>query len=149
MGQFLLAAVASDGSVTFDVDAPSSSDFWIGPQRYGAASVFGTAEAIEVTDTRASGLRYTQDGVIRVYNVTSIPVPSDVTVIGGFAVTRDGQLCVTTDSVASATFIGGIAVRYDGVVFATGVSPLSPGAILQEDLFNILQEDGFSILMEE
>lgn len=130
----LVAAIASDGSLTIDAGTPASSDFWSGPQRYGAAAIFGTMVAVDAADTRVEGLRYTSDGVLRLYDATDA-LPSGTTTLGGVAITSDGQLCVTHDAVASATFVGAMAVRNDGAVFvgARGgadavIAALSPAA---------------------
>ncbi len=138
MVPFLVDACASDGSVTLDTGSPTASDFWIGPQRYGAAKVYATGDSVESTDIRVNGLRYTSDGVLRVYNATG-GVPATATMLGGIAVTEDGQLCVTTAAPdATSYFIGGNAVMQDGAVcfnqafvpgaigFGVGIAPALP-----------------------
>lgn len=117
MVPFLAVALNSDGSVNFDTGSPASNYYWIGPQRYGAGSVFGTTDAVESSDTRAGGFRYTTQGVIRLYDATG-GLPAGTVRINGFSVTSDGQLCVTTAAVSNAVFIGGVAVASNGAAFS-------------------------------
>lgn len=131
MVPFLPTVCDSSGVATVDTGSPTASDFWIGPQRYGAALVYVSTDAVADTDTRMNGLRYTSDGALRVYNATG-GMPAGAVFLGGIGVSSDGQLCVTTAAVGASTqMIGGNAVSSEGALHVDGLfSPLdlSPAA---------------------
>ncbi len=71
--------------------------------------------ATAATDAFAGGSKYSYDGRLVCVDATSA-LPSGAVVLGGFAFSETGALCITTGAQSSAVFIQGIPVRQDGAV---------------------------------
>lgn len=111
-------ALAAGGVVPFDT-ATTTATGHIGPLGYAANAPLGTTDAVDAADTFANGVRFTGDGILRLYDATA-GLPAGSVAQGGMAISSDGQLCITTDAVdADTQYIGGVAVTQDGRVHAT------------------------------
>jgi hypothetical protein len=113
---FLPSALDADGVVTF---ASSGAVSWVGPQGYTPTNAVGVEAEKASDDVLVGGVRYTKNGAVRLYDATE-ELPAGSTNSGGFAITSDGFLCVTSDEPPEngAARIGGVAVTDDGRVYA-------------------------------
>lgn len=110
----LLATLLSSGAVPFLTDAGASAQ--VGVQGYVGGAPLGTVAAVAATDGFFGGVKYTANGSVRLYDATA-GLPAGSRVLGGFAVSTDGQLCYTTAAPdSSSVFIGGVACTQDGRV---------------------------------
>lgn len=111
-----IATLASTGTIPFTA-AAVANDAYIGGQAFNANLPRGTTDAVAGTDVWIGGLRYTQEGVLRLYDAT-LGAPAGAVTIGGFLASSDGQLCVRTDAIANAVFVQGIATN-GGIAYVT------------------------------
>lgn len=119
---FLSKSLLSNGSVGLVLGDSAPVDVVMGCQGYAYDLVRGTTTAIDAADVRQNAVRYTQSGVLRMYNATA-GLPANSVVISGLAVSTDGQLCYTTDAPSSPNYIGGMAVDSSGRVHVTDLTP--------------------------
>lgn len=116
---FLPHTLDADGTANILADGTAATS-WIGAQGYTDEQPIGTTDAVDAADAFSAGVRYTSGGAVRLHDATAGLPAGAVQVGGGFAVSSDGQLCFTSDAVASdSTLIGGVAVTPDGRVHAT------------------------------
>jgi hypothetical protein len=117
------SALMPDGTAPFYMNDAMEIDFHLGSQGYYDGVLRGTFTVVAASDMFSGGMRYTQAGIMRLYDATAgLPVGS--VTLGGFAVSVTGQLCVTTDAITAASkFIEGVAVQQDGTVHFVDASP--------------------------
>ena len=125
MSQILTSCLMTNGAVPFLMGDTIASEVYAGAQGYTATFPRGTTTAVATTDVYNGGARYTQGGILRLYDATAA-LPSGYVNVGGMAFSSTGQLCYTTAAPdSSSQFIGGVACKQDGTVHA---SPITPAA---------------------
>lgn len=115
---FLPGSLLSNGSVGVVFGDSTVPDVTSGAQGYSVDLVCGTTTAVDAGDVRVNAIRYTQGGILRMYDATA-GLPAGSVIVGGVAVSSDGQLCFTTDAPSSPQYIGGTAVDSSGRVHVT------------------------------
>lgn len=100
------------------------ADAWLAAQGYLASFPLGTVTAVAASDTFQNGARFTQAGMLRLFDATA-GLPAGAVISGGFAFSSTGQLCYTTaDPDASSVFINAIACAQNGRVHLSNMSPV-------------------------
>jgi hypothetical protein len=133
-----IATLLSTGTIPF-TSAAVTADSNIGGQAFNASLPLGTTDVVAATDAWIGGLRYTQAGVLRLYDAT-LGAPAGAVTLGGFLASSDGQLCVRTDAIANAVFVQGIATN-GGISYAT-ITGGTGNTITTEGDVIIQTEDG-------
>lgn len=112
---FIPVCLDSDGVVTMLADSTAATGH-VGPQGYAGGSAIGTTDEVSAVDGINGGVAYSSSREVRLHDATS-ELPAGAVTIGGFAVTKEGALCYTTDAPDSSSVrIGGVAVTSDGRV---------------------------------
>lgn len=121
---FIPATLLSDGSAGVILGDSVPVAAVLGKQGYAQNLSRGTTTAVAASDARQNAVRYTESGVLRMYNATG-GLPANSVIVDGLAVSSDGQLCYTTATPSSPAYIGGMAVNQNGAVHITDMSAVA------------------------
>ncbi len=122
MISFLQKSLLSNGAVGLVLGDSAPVDVVMGCQGYAFDLARGTTTAVAGSDVRQNAVRYTQSGVLRMYDASG-GLPAGAVIVDGLAVSSDGQLCYTTATPSSPSYIGGMAVASNGAVYAVDLTP--------------------------
>lgn len=111
---FIFAALDDDGVVQATTGAATS---FIAGQGYVDTSVL-VSDSHDISDRYICGLRYSNDGELRIYDATG-GLPAGIKYNHGVATTEDGQACIQTDPFDSedVAYLNGVALTADGRIY--------------------------------